>query len=408
MRKTDLFHVLFANVAQQIIAFVGVLAIARLLPAEEFAQIRIAMAYMAVALILGAGGFTAPILRYCADPLFEADHRRRLLSLGLSWVFVISLLVVFSWLAINLATNRQGIEFFVLTIYALQIPALAATSLLLVYIQAVQRFKLLAFIQIGTRATSLLLTVPACYLFGLPGFLFATLAMAFLSVVPLLVAARPSFFLWGYGVPGGFYSLAGYSLLGMGITTVGQYADLMMLDWVDADKTDVAMYSLATIFFFAASALAGAVQGVATPYFTGLMTDRAGFRSSLLQFSIWLIAGGIAVAAGAFILAWFLEVFFLGPAYSGLSLMVALLMVRFCIWCSYAVGGAAMVGIGAIKQGTTIALFTTSLAIIAGYPLVLWYGVWGAGIAQVLVASLTAVLVFRVVVREVAKMPISE
>jgi O-antigen/teichoic acid export membrane protein len=194
----------------------------------------------------------------------------------------------------------------------------------------------------------------------------------------------------------------------MAITTIGQYADLMILDLVAADRSLIGMYSLATIFFFAASALAGAVQGVATPHFTGLIRNRAGFRSSLLRWSLWLIAGGIVVAIGAIVFAWLLEAFFLGQAYSSLSLMVALLMLRFCIWCSYAVGGAAMVGIGAIRQGTAIAFLTTAFAIAAGYPLVLWYGVWGAGVAQVLVAVLSAVLVFRVVAREASKIAISD
>lgn len=408
MRKYDLVYVLSANVVQQIIAFMGVLAIARMLPAEQFAQVRIAMAYMAVATIVGVGGLTAPVLRYCADPLFGSDHRKLLLGLGLFWGMLISLLAVFSWLAIILFTQKEGTELFVLTMYALQIPALAAASLLLVYLQAIQRFRYLAFFQISVRTISFLVTVTACYFFGLSGFLFAALGMAFLSVAPLLLAARPSLDRREFAIPADFTSLAGYSLLGMTITTLGQYADLMMLDALDANKNRVAMYSLATIFFFAVSALAGAVQGVATPHFTGLMSDRAGFRSCLIRYSSWLIAGGIMVSVGAILLAWFVEMFFLEEAYSGLSLMVALLMLRFCIWCSYAVGGAAMVGIGAIKQGTTIAFFTTSLAVIAGYPLVLWYGVWGAGIAQVLVSVLTAVLVFRVVVREAAKIPISE
>ncbi|MCJ8238706.1 oligosaccharide flippase family protein [Peteryoungia algae] len=399
---------MIANIAQQGVAFLGTILIARLLPAEEFAQVRIAMAYVAVATILGAGGLTAPILRYCADPLIDAPQRRRLLGIGLRRLIAIAFLATGAFLGIVIGSGSQGTEFMVLTAYALQVPALAATSLLLVYLQAIQRFKFLAYAQIGLRTASFLITVTACYLHGLPGLLIATLGVVAASVVPLLHAARPSFRQLEGDVPGDFTSLAGYSLLGMVITTIGQYADLMMLDWVGAERSDVGVYSLATIFFFAASALAGAVQSVATPQFTGLIRDRAGFRSSLLRWSVWLMAGGIVVATGAIIVAWLLEVFFLSEAYSGLSMMVALLMLRFCIWSAYAVGGAAMVGIGAIKQGMAIAFITTSFAIFIGYPLVLWYGVWGAGIAQVLVAFLTAVLVLRVVVREAANIPISE
>lgn len=401
-------HVMIANIMQQGMAFLGVILVARMLPAEEFAQVRIAMAYVAVATILGVGGFTAPILRYCADPSIDPPQRQRLLGVGLRRMIIAAFLTTGAFLGIVVGSGPKGTELMVLTAYALQVPALAATSLLLVYLQAIQRFKFLAYSQIMIRTLSFIMTVAACYIYGLTGFLFATLAVVAASVVPLFLAARPSFRQLEGDVPKDFSALAGYSLLGMAITTTGQYADLMMLDWVGADLSDVGVYSLATIFFFAASALVGAVQSVATPHFTGLIRDRERFRASLRRWSVWSMAGGIAVATGAIIVAWFVEVFFLGPAYSGLSLVVILLMLRFCIWCSYAVGGAAMVGIGAIKQGMTISFFTTSFAVLAGYPLVLWYGVWGAGIAQVLVAVLTAVLVFRVVARETAKIPLSD
>lgn len=400
-------HVMIANIVQQAVAFIGIVIIARLLPAEEFALVRIAMAYAAVATIVGTGGLTAPILRYCADPLLDLQQRRRLLGLGLRRLALIAVLATIACLAAVLISDRQGTERLVLIIYSLQIPALAATSLLLVYIQAIQRFKFLAYSQIAIRTTSFLLTVAACYFFGLIGLLFATLAVVIGGVVPLFIAIRPSFRRQVGDVPENFASLARYSLLGMAITTIGQYADLLILDWADVDRGRVGMYSLATIFFFAASALAGAVQGVATPHFTGLIRDRSGFRSSLQRWSLWLSAGGIVIAFGAIAVAWLLENFFLGKAYSGLSVMVAVLMLRFCIWCSYAVGGAAMVGIGAIRQGTAIAFLTTPFAILVGYPLVAWYGVWGAGIAQILVAVLSAGLVFRVIKREIAKIPVS-
>jgi O-antigen/teichoic acid export membrane protein len=381
-------HVMVANIAQQALAFAGVLLIARLLPAEQFALVRIALAYAAVATILGAGGLTAPILRYCADAGLNDVERRSLLGKALLWLLLFSALAALCAGVLVFLSGRGSDETLVLLAYALQIPALAATSLLLVYLQAVQRFQFLAYSQIVQRALTLCLTAAGAWFFGLEGLLVATVFAVFGGAVPLWLAARPSFKPSATRVPSDFSSLARYSLIGMLITTVGQYADLLLLDWFAPERNQIGAYSLATIFFFAASALAGAVQSVATPHFTGLMKDRNAFKSALRRWSSGLIVAGAVAAIGATAFAWIVEKLLLSAAYEGLGIMVGILMLRFWIWCSYAVGGAAMVGIGAIKQGTLVACITTGVAYMAGYPLVLWAGVWGAAATQVRIGVL--------------------
>lgn len=396
-----------ANIAQQVLAFAGVLLIARLLPAEQFALVRIALAYAAVATILGVGGLTAPILRYCADPKLNDVQRRSLLGKALLWLLLFSTLAAICAGVLIFLSGRGTDETLVLLAYALQIPALAVTSLLLIYLQAVQRFRFLAYSQIVLRGLTLCLTAVGAWFFGLEGLLVATVFAVFGGVFPIWLAARPSFKPSATNVPPDFSSLARYSVIGMLITSVGQYADLLLLDWFAPERNQIGAYSLATVFFFAASALAGAVQSVATPHFTGLMKDRNAFKSALRRWSCGLIVAGAVAAIGATAFAWIVEKLFLSAAYEGLGIMVGVLMLRFWIWCSYAVGGAAMVGIGAIKQGTLVACMTTGVAYLAGYPLVLWAGVWGAAATQVLVALVSAALVFWIIAVETAKLPLA-
>ena len=59
------------------------LAIARLLPEAEFAVVRIAQAYLAVLLIVGVAGVSAPVLRYGADPLISSTEKQQLFGHGL-------------------------------------------------------------------------------------------------------------------------------------------------------------------------------------------------------------------------------------------------------------------------------------------------------------------------------------
>ncbi|WP_193337145.1 lipopolysaccharide biosynthesis protein [Devosia beringensis] len=394
-----------ANVAQQGLAFAGVILVARLLPPDEFALIRISIAYAAIATILGVGGLTAPILRYCADISASPEQRRAWLGVALRWLGAISASVSILALLIIFLSGRSGNEGMILSAYALQVPALAATSLCLVYLQAEQRFRFLAYSQILIRCLSLVLTVLGLWFFGVAGFLVATIASVAAGTIPLLLASRPS--RDPVALPADFATLARYSLAGMLVTTVGQYADLMLLDWASTDLHLVAVYSLGTIFFFAISGLAGSVQSVATPHFTGLMQDRTKFVAELRRWTIGLIVAGALAAIGVCTLAWGLERWLLGPRYAGLGLMVGVLMLRFWIWCSYAIAGAAMLGIGAIRQGTWIAVVTTTTAFLVGLPMVLWIGIWGAALTQIVVALVSAVLVWQVVRSEVARLPVA-
>lgn len=394
-------HLLASNVAQQAIAFATVLLIARLLPPEEFAIVRIALAYVAVAVVVAGAGLTAPVLRYCADPWFSGQQRRILLGISLRRLAAGSAATTALLLGLIVLLPRSETETTVFAIYALQLPGLAAATLLLVYLQADQQFRQLAVLQLLVRLVALLATGIATFFWGLAGLLAAALTVAYLSCLPLLKAARPLSGAAGdVALPADFSRLAGYSVLGTLITAVGQYADLMILDQVGTEKSAVAVYSLASIFFFSAVAVAGTAQGMATPAFTALINQPDKFRSQLRRWSVLLTLAGLPIAMLLVGLAWLVERYFLQPAYAGLSLILALLMIKFCIWCTYAIGGAALVGIGAIRQGTWVAAITTTLALVLGYPLCARYGIWGAALTQVSVAMVSAALVWWLVVAE--------
>lgn len=394
-------YVMLSNVAQQGVAFLTVLFVAKFLPPSEFGLVRLALAYTAVATVLAAGGITAPILRYCADSALGNEQRRSLLTVGLRRTLVFALVVSLVALGLVLSSREDAVQTSVFATYALQLPALAIASLLLVYLQAIQRFKTLAIYQVAIRFATLVVSVGAVYAYGLMGLLAATLVMAYLVCVPLLALSRPQFRPpQKVCVPTDFSSLAFYSVFGTAVTALGQYADMIILDLTGTPRADIAVYALATVFFFAALGVGGAVQSVATPMFTSLMHEPAVFRQQLLRWSVRLGIAAIPVAMTLVSVAWLVETRFLDNNYAGLSKLLAILMLKFLLWSTYAVGGAALVGVGAIKQGAGIAVLTTMVTIAIGFPLCERYGVYGAAWTQVIASLLSAIVIWWMLVVE--------
>lgn len=394
-------YVMLSNVAQQGVAFLTVIFVAKFLAPDEFALVRLAMAYVAIATVLAVGGVTAPILRYCADVALLEPARCILLGVGVRRVLATSLAVLAAALTGIAWWQLDPLQARVYAAYALQLPGLAVASLVLVYLQAVQRFKTLAFYQVAIRLAAFVFSVAAVYWHGLTGLLVAAVLVAYLACIPLVVLSRPK---WrtttGFKAPEDFSSLAFYSVFGTVVTTMGQYADLIILDVVGTQKEMIAVYSLATVFFFAAMAFGGAVQSVATPMFTTLMNDPVMFKKRLMFWSLMLSAGSIPLAVAMVLLAKVVEIWFLGCDYTGLVNILSILMIKFFVWSTFAVGGAALVGIGAIKQGAWIAVLTTLLTGVIGLPLCKHYGIYGAAWTQVVVTIASTFLIWWVILIE--------
>jgi len=392
-------HFFASNLAQQVVAFVTVLAIARILPEAEFAVVRIAQAYLAVLLIVGAAGVTAPVLRYGAEPSLGSMEKRQLFGHALKIaLFASALFMGAAWVVTLWRFPATSIDRAVFLGYAAQLPALAVFSVAVVYLQAVQQFQKLAISQLCIKLLALFVLVGGAYFHGLQGLVVAALAMAMVSALVMLRMAPPVFQRTRPPtIPHDFNSLARYSVFGMLLTTLGQSSDLILLDALAVDKNAVGSYSLASVFFVAAGALVGTAQSVATPMFTALMGDPPQFRRQLRQWSIGMFVAGVLVAATLIACAWALKFWFFGERYADFPALLTLLMAKFVLWSTYAIGGAAMLGIGAIKQGSWIAAITTVLAFAAGVPLIWAYGVWGAAWAQVVVAVATFVLVWWVI-----------
>jgi O-antigen/teichoic acid export membrane protein len=95
-------------------------------------------------------------------------------------------------------------------------------------------------------------------------------------------------------------------------------------------------------------------------------------------------------------IGWLLQTWFFGEKYVGFLNYLAILMLKYIVWSSYAIVGAAMLGAGIIKSGTWVAVITTLVSFALGYPLCKWWGATGAAVAQVSVSLLSLGLILWV------------
>ncbi|ABR91663.1 polysaccharide transport protein [Janthinobacterium sp. Marseille] len=386
------------NILLQILGFGSTVMVAKFLMPAELAMVKTAQAYAAVAVILAGAGLTSPILRFCADPLFDNKAQQRMLRKALSIIAAASSGVVLVLLfATAFFWGITGYPGQVYSIYALLLPALAFTGLLYVFLQARQQFSALARNQSAIKLISVFLVVIAAYKWGLYGFLFATLIVTYVGLIPLfrltLVPQEKNF---SSTLPPEFFHLAFYGMAGTFISTLGQSSDFILMDFVGVDRAEVGRYSLASVFFLGAATLTGSIQAVITPKFTNMLSDPSAFTLYLRSWIKKMIALSLVVACVTLGVAWVLQIWFFGEKYDGFVGYLSILMIKYVIWSSYAIMGAAMLGAGIIKRVTWIVVITTMISFAIGYPLCMWLGATGAAIAQVLVALLSLCLLMAV------------
>ena len=381
-------HVFSANAMLQMLGFGSVLLVAKFLSAPELALVKTTQAYAAVLVVLAGGGLTAPILLYCADTKINDDDKRRMLFRSVLYTcWVGAVVVVLAIAFVEFFQPRGSIQAKVQLIYALVLPGLALTSLLFVYFQSRQSFAFLARSQTLIKTMSVVFVVLATWMYGLNGFLIATVATVYVGLMPLIWSALRGAAAGVHSdLPRDFISRAGFGMFGTFITMLGQSSDFMLMDFVKTSPVDVGRYALASIFLMAATTLTGVAQTIVTPRFTALRHEQGAFEAELRQWGRRMPLLSIAAAIGTFLVAWLFERFFFGSEYAGFTELLAILLVRYVVWSSYAIIGSALAGGGVIKSGVAVAALTTIVSFIIGLPLCKSYGAVGAAVTQVLVS----------------------
>jgi O-antigen/teichoic acid export membrane protein len=388
------FHLLSVNFLIQFLGFGTSLLVTKFLKPEQIGQIKILQSYTAIFWILAGFGFNSAILKFCSEE--RSDQEREGILLRSLLLSLTTIAVSFSLLVIlaltGVITSSQHLANW-LIIYALVIPFGVFTDNLITYLQSLKKIKQMARAQGIIKVQSFILIVLSTWVWGFPGFIFATIAAYILGLVPLLWQV-------GFGfikskltaLPLGYYNIIIFSLLANTVGTIKQYGDIFILDHFAQNRVEIGFYSLATIFVLAATQIITTVQLITTPYFSEKAADKAWFRRKLIYTQIQTTGLSFGVAIGVYFLAWILVTIFYGSAYHSTLSYLGVLLLKYICWSSSAILGVALFALGKVNLNFWASLIATVIGLYLSYLFLQWFGIIGVAWAQVITALINLLI----------------
>lgn len=402
------FHLLSVNFLTQFLGFGTTLLVAKFLSPVELGEIKILQSYAGLFVVLGGFGINTAVLKICSE-----KHNERYKGHILRYALVRSMLYATIALGVmvlltltGVITSSRRLSLW-LVVYSLIVPFAVVSEILTVFIQALKKIKEMAGAQAVIKGQSFVLIVICTWLWGFRGFILATISAYIVGVLPLLrqvglkylspVAGDVT------GIPKLFSHIALFSMLANGVSLIGRYADIFILDHFVSNRAEIGYYSLATIFVLGAMQITHTVQSIATPYFSEHADEEIWFRRQVLRNQTRMAALSVMVAILLYGAAFFFVPFFYGPVYQSTLVYLAILLIRYIVWSSYAILGVAVVGLGLVRLNFVASIICTSINLCLTYLLLQRFGVVGVAWAQTVSAVIyffICIVVMRMALRQ--------
>lgn len=392
--RDGLVHVLASNALMQVVGFVVLLALPRLVEPEVFGEIRVLQSILDLLVIAGGFGFSTALLTHATAPgpdhaqfpLLRAAAARTLFASGA----VVTLVVLASVLGLYPETMTTGSW---LAWLSLSVPFLAVSQLLVSFLHARARLPDMAKAQGLVKLQSAVLILLAACAFGLIGFVAASVAAAAVSAA-VLVRSTGTGFLRTPPTPlgPGFVRTALHSVTANALQIAGRYADLFVVGLFVPDAAQIAPYALATVLTLPVFVFSSSVQAACIPRFAKSLGDRPGLSRAVVRLQIETV-GAAAVLA---LFTWLVAPSLVGLVYDA-SYAAALPWLRILLF------HAVLRSAGSIWAGAHIAIGRTGLNVAASAvsallglalgALGLWkFGLSGVAWAQVATSAVLALL----------------
>lgn len=399
------FHLLSANAITQFMGFGCQLLVIKFLSPTEMGNIKTIQSFTSVGCVLAGFGITTAVLKLCSEER-SAEEKAHILRRSTCYAAVpvtIVLLALFGMAELNLLSPVRDINHW-MVIYMFSIPLSVLSSLFMVYLQALKQIKLMAKMQIVVRGIGVVLLVSITYLYGFQGYIFSTILAGALAVLAILYCVRNDFKSAGKydNLFPQIMHYAKWSLAANLVNTTSIYIDIFLLNYLVEDRVGLGYYSIATIFFMGLTQITATVQSITTPYFSEKSNNKEEFLRVLKKYQRIMIVGSFFVSASAIVIvpAFLRSVY--GESYSLSGDLFRILCIRYFFMSCYALLGVAILGLGKMKYNFYTSIVTIAITIPLGYACIIWWGLFGAAIAQVvscLLILLTMLAMARHVVR---------
>jgi len=401
------FHLFSANLLIGFLGFGSQLLVAKFLSPLELGQIKIMQSFMGVATIFAGFGFNSAVLKLCSEDRSQEDRslifKRNLCFSIIPLLLILILLFVFAKLSL-LSPDKTVNKW--LPFYMFTIPAGVYTSLIITYLQAIKKIKLMATLQILIRMAGFIVIVIATYFVGFVGFILSTICVAYVALLPLFNNVKESINIQPIKqnlniFPLSFY-YAKWSVSANVVSSLAKYMDIFMLNYLVKDRDSLGYYSLSTIFIVGLEYITSTAQNIAAPYFSEKSDNRQEFQRVLWKYEKLMILISSAVAIIAFISVPFFIKLVYGGGYGVAGTYFRILVFRYLFgsWC--ALIGIAIFGLGKMRYSFIGNSFIVMISLILSYILITSHGVMGASFAQA-ISSFVGMIVFTVIIRHLLR-----
>jgi O-antigen/teichoic acid export membrane protein len=388
------FHLLSANFFISFIGFGSQLIIAKLLSDADIGRIKTIQSIISVATILAGLGLNTSVLKLCSENV-DFNTKDYILYVNLKISFLGSIVILATLMILSkynlLSPDNKINELIIISMFA--IPANVIYSILICYIQALKRIRLMAFVQILIKIISILLIILLTYYFKINGYFLSIVTISYLSIIPFLkyVTIRTKT-VDSDNILQRSIKYGKWSLLSNGLNSISIYLDILIINFLLENRNLLGDYGLATVFIFAINQITGTVQSISTPYFSEKANNKQEFLRIFKKYQKLLIILSATVTIICIaIMPIIFKILFPGRFLMS-SIIFQILCFRYFFWSCYALVGVSLIGLGQMQYNFYVSVINVFITLIISIPLISNYSVIGAAIAQA-ISGFSAMLI---------------
>lgn len=394
------FNLLTANVFIQIVSFGSQLFVAGILSPEDVGRIKILQTFLGVLTIVGSMGFNSSTLKLCSEnrPINEVQSIFRSSVFFTTITTISAYLIVLLLNFIGILSNDLSIRSLIpLALFPL-IPS-AFFSLYISYHQSQKNISLISNLTLINKVLTVILIVILTSILGIKGYyiaynisFIALLAVVFLitrnkfkSEEKLQISKNHLKLHWKYAKPSFFSNI---------LSTLGSYADIILISFLINDIKEIGYYSFALTIVIIFKILPSSVQQITIPYFSNIESDKGRFIRAYSKYSKILIFAIVLTCLIMIVIAPFLiDLIFKGKYNPSIQYFFPL-AVGWSILQYNQIQAAALFGLGKVTEIAKSQLIMFFINLLLVFISVELWGLLGAAYVSI-ICSLLNVSILR-------------